>query len=62
MFSQTVKMYDNAVRIHSKGYLPILLLPPLRLYGMSSEVKKALQKMNSDYDLVLLHLFLYYDM
>ena len=44
-----------------KRLLPILLLPPSKLHGILSEVKEALQIMNKNYDLVLSHLYLYYD-
>ena len=51
-----------AIRILSKGYLPISLLPPSKLSEVLSEVKKALQISNRDYDLGLKQLYLYYDM
>ena len=55
-------MYSKAIRILSKGYLPISLLPPSKLERILSEVKVALSKTNKDYDLVLTRLYLYYDM
>ena len=61
-FLEQLKMYAIAIRIISKGYLPILLLPPSKLYGILSKVKKALQIKNKDYDLVLSCLCLYYHM
>ena len=51
-------IYDKEVRILSKGYLPISLLPPLKL----KEAKKAIQIMNPDYDIAIKILHLYYDM
>ena len=36
-----------------KGYMPILLLPPSKLSGILSEVRKAIQTSNKEYDLVL---------
>ena len=60
-FLEELKMYTKVIRILSNGYLPILLIPPSRLHSILSEVKKALQKKNKDYDLVLSHLYLYYD-
>ena len=61
-FLEQLKMYSKAIRILSKGYLPISLLPPSELERILSEVKMALSKTNKDYDLILTHLYLYYDM
>ena len=61
-FLEQLQMYAKAIRILSKGYLPISLLPPSKLHGILSEVRKALQIKNKDYDLVLSHLYLCYDM
>ena len=55
-------MYAQAIIILSKGYLPISLLPPSKLHGILSEIKKTLQVKNENYDLVLSCLYLYYDM
>ena len=55
-------MYKKAIRILLKGYLPISLLPPLKLQEMLSEVKKAIQITNSDYNIVIKRLHLYYNM
>ena len=65
-----VKMYgrfiaelkSKAIRVFSKGYLPISLIPPSKLQLILSQVKAALAKTNKDYDLVLSRLYLYYDM
>ena len=57
-----LKMYANAIRILSKGYLPISLLPPTKLPDILKEVKKAIQISMPDYDIVLKRLQLYYDM
>ena len=46
-------MYAKAIKILSKGYLPILLLPPSKLNKILQEVKVALQTTNRDYDLVI---------
>ena len=56
------KMYARAIKLLSKGYLPVLLLPPSNLHKMLDEVKKAFQIKNRDYDLVLKWLYLYYGM
>ena len=61
-FIEQLKMYARAIRILSKGYLPILLLPPSKLHEILGKVKTALQINNRDYDLVLKWLYLYYDM
>ena len=55
-------MYSKAIRILSKGYLPISLLPPSKLERILSEVRIALSKTNEDYDLVFTRLCVYYDM
>ena len=36
-------MHVKAIRILSKGYLPISLLPPLKLQEILEAVKKAIQ-------------------
>ena len=51
-------MYAKVIRI----FLPISLLPPLKLQEILEEVKKAIQKMNPDYNIVIKRLHLYYDM
>ena len=53
---------ENAMRILSKGYLPISLLPPLKLQEILDEIKKAIQTMNADYEIIIKRLHLYYDM
>ena len=55
-------MYSKAIRILSKGYLPISLLPPSKVNMILQEVKVALWTANRDYDLVIKRLYLYYDM
>ena len=55
-------MYSKAIRILSKGYLPISLLPPSKLEKILKEVRIAIAKSNKDYDLVLTRLYPYYDM
>ena len=61
-FIDQLRMYSQAIRILSKGYLPISLLPPSKLNIILQEVKEALQVTNRDYDLVIKRLYLYYDM
>ena len=52
----------KTIRILSKGYLPISLIPPSKLQLILLQLKAALAKTNKDYDLVLSRLYLYYDM
>ena len=54
-------MCKKAVRILSKGNLPISLLPPSNLQEIL-EVKEAIQTMNPDYDIVIKRLHLHYGM
>ena len=61
-FINQLRVYSKAIRILSKGYLPISLLPPSKLNIILQEVKEALQITNRDYDLVIKGLYLYYDM
>ena len=60
-FIKELKTYSKGIRILSKGYLPIYLLPPSRLQSILTKVRKAITKLNKDYDLVLTRLYLYYD-
>ena len=61
-FIEELKLYSKAIRVLSKGYLPISLLPPSKLEKILNEVRIAIAKSNKDYDLVLTRLYLYYDM
>ena len=61
-FIYQLRMYSEAIRVLSKGYLPISLLPPSKLNTILQEVREALQVNNRDYDLVITKLYLYYDM
>ena len=61
-FIGELKLYSRAIRVLSKGYLPISLLPPSKLEKVLNEVRIAIAKSNKDYDLVLTRLYLYYDM
>ena len=55
-------MYAKVIRILSKGYLPISLIPPLKLQDILGRVKKAIQATNPDSDIVTERLHLYCDM
>ena len=48
-----LQMYAKVIRILSKGYLPISLLPLSKLQEILGEVKKAIQTTNPDYDIVI---------
>ena len=61
-FIEEMKLYSKAIRILSKGYLPIYLLLPSKLEKILKEVRLAIAKSNKDYTLVLMRLYLYYDM
>ena len=61
-FIEELKLYSKVIRVLSKGYLPISLLPPSKLEKILKEVRIAIAKSNKDYDLVLARLYLYYDM
>ena len=61
-FKAELKSYSKVIRILSKGYLPISLIPPSKLKAILEQVKVALAKTNKIYDLVLSRLYLYYDM
>ena len=65
MYEQLIdelKLYSRAIRVLSKCYLPISLLPPSKLEKILNEVRIAITRSNKDYDLVLTRLYLYYDM
>ena len=61
-FIVELKLYSRAIRVLSKGYLPISLLAPSKLEKILNEVRIAIIKSNKDYNLVLTRLYLYYDM
>ena len=54
-------MYAKAIRILSKGYLSISLIPLSKLQEILNTVKKAIWKTTPDYDIVIKRLHLYYD-
>ena len=55
-------IYAKAIRIIAKGYLPISLITPYKLQEIINLVKETLIKSNSDYDIVIKRLHLYYNM
>ena len=52
-FLNQLCIYAKAIRILSKGYLPISILQPSKLQEILGQVKKAIQTMNLDYDIVI---------
>ena len=61
-FLNQLKQYAQAIRVVSKGYLPISLLSPSKLNIILQKVKQTVQIKNKDYDLVIKRLNLNYDM
>ena len=61
-FINELKSYSKAIRILSKGYLPITLITPSKLEAILQQVQLAITKSNEDYEIVLNRLYLYYDM
>ena len=61
-FLNHLKEYSQAIRILSKGYLPISLLPPSKLAKILHEVKQVFLKTNKNYGLVIKGMYKYYDM
>ena len=61
-FINELKSYSKAIRILSKGYLPVTLITPSKLEVILQQVQLAITKSNQDYEIVLNRLYLYYDM
>ena len=61
-FIAELRSYSKAIRILSKGYLPVTLITPSKLEAILKQVQIAIAKTNQDYELVLNRLYLYYDM
>ena len=61
-FINELRSYFKAVRILSKGYLPISLITPSKLEAILLQVQAAITKSNQDYEIVLNRLYLYYNM
>ena len=57
-----LREYAQAIRILSKRYLPISLLPPSKLNIILQMVREAVQIKYRNYDLVIKRLYLYHDM
>ena len=61
-FIDELKSYSKAIRILSKGYLPITLIMPSKLEAILQQVHLAITKTNQDYEVVLNRLYLYYNL
>ena len=61
-FIEKLKLNSKTIRVLSKGYLPIPLLPPSKLEKILREERIAITKSNKDYELVLIRFYPYYDM
>ena len=61
-FINELKSYSKAIKILSKGYLPITLIMPSKLEAILQQVQLAITKSNQDYEIVLNRLYLYYNM
>ena len=61
-FINELRSYLKVIRILSKGYLPITLIPPSKLKATLQQVQLAITKSNQNYEIVLNRLYLYYDM
>ena len=60
-FINKLRSYSKAVRVPSKGYLPISLITPSKLEAILQQVQAAISKSNQDYEIVLNRLYLYYN-
>ena len=58
-FINELKSYSKAIRILSKGYLPITLIMSSKLEAILHQVQVAIAKANQDYEIVLNRLYLY---
>ena len=58
-FLNQLRQYLQAIRVLSKGYLPITLLSPSKLNVILQKVRETVQKQNKNYDLLIKRLYLY---
>ena len=61
-FLNQLRQYSQAIRVLSKGYLPMTLLLPSKLNIILQKVRDTVQNNNKDYDILIKRLYLYYDM
>ena len=52
-FLNQLRQYSQAIRVLSKGYLPISLLSPSKLNIILQKVRETVQKENKDYDILI---------
>ena len=52
-FLNQLRQYSQAIRVLSKGYLPITLLSPSKLNIILQMVRETIQKENKDYDILI---------
>ena len=52
-FLNQLRQYSQAIRVLSKGYLPITLLLPSKLNIILQKVRETVQKDNKDYDILI---------
>ena len=52
-FLNQLRQYSQAIRVLSKGYLPITLLSPSKLIIILQKVRETVQKENKDYDILI---------
>ena len=52
-FLNQLRQYSQAIRVLSKGYLPITLLSPSKLNIILQKVRETIQKENKDYDILI---------
>ena len=55
-------IHTKEIRILANGYLPILLITPIKLKEILEAMTTAVQKTDPDYNLVIKRLYLYFDM
>ena len=58
-FLNQLRQYSQAIRVLSKGYLPITLLSPSKLNIILQKARETVQKENKDYDILIKRLYLY---
>ena len=52
-FLTQLRQYSQAMRVLSKGYLPITLLSTSKLNTILQKVRETVQKENENYDLLI---------
>ena len=52
-FLNQLRQYSQAIRVLSKGYLPITLLSPSKLNTILQKVRETVQKESKDYNILI---------